>query len=249
MVPAVILAAGLGRRIAALSNGRPKALLEVNSKSLLEREVEAVAGAGFHQVFVVTGYAAEEIRPVLSRLGGAVSLGERWNAEYATTNNIVSLLAAADVLSDGFCLLNSDIVFDPAILDELAGLKAGNWLVVDGEEPLGAEEMKVATDPAGVVTRISKTLDPASSAGEFIGISRFDAPGAATLLRTARRLVAEGRSDVYYEDAIDACAADLGARAMWTRGRRWTEVDDDVDYRRAQQVAAHLDAVPGGPSA
>src|SRR3990172_486252 len=187
MVPAVILAAGLGRRIAALSNGRPKALLELNGRSLLEREVDALQTAGFERVVVVTGYAAESIRPVMAEWRAAMVMSERWNARFATTNNIVSLLAAADVLGDGFCLLNSDIVFDPSILAELATLTAGSWLVIDGDEPLGAEEMKVTLDGDGVVARI-----------------------------------------------------------LWTRGRRWTEIDDDVDYRRAQGVAEGLDASSAG---
>lgn len=242
MVLAVILAAGLGRRIAVLSNGRPKALLEVNGQTLLEREINALEGAGFWRAVVVTGHAAESIRPLLAKSRGEVVLSERWNPDFATTNNIVSLLAAGDVLAEGFCLLNSDIVFDPSILDELASLGEGSWLVVDGDEPLGAEEMKVMADGDGLVTRISKGLDLDASAGEFIGISRFDVRGAATLLATARRLVADGRSDGYYEDAIDACASELEARILWTRGRRWTEIDDDVDYRRAQSVAEGLDA-------
>jgi len=246
MVPAVILAAGLGRRIAALSNGRPKALLELNGRSLLEREVDALQTAGFERVVVVTGYAAESIRPVMAEWRAAMVMSERWNARFATTNNIVSLLAAADVLGDGFCLLNSDIVFDPSILAELATLTAGSWLVIDGDEPLGAEEMKVTLDGDGVVTRISKGLDPGASAGEFIGISRFDPGGATTLLDAARRLVLEGGTGLYYEDAIDACAGELVARVLWTRGRRWTEIDDDVDYRRAQGVAEGLDASSAG---
>ena len=242
MVPAVILAAGLGRRIAALTNGRPKALLEVNGRALVEREMDALAAAGFHRVVLVTGHAPVALRGLLSQGRAGLELVERWNPAFATANNIVSLLNAGDALEGGFCLLNSDIVFHPSILAELATLSEGNWLVVDGDEPLGAEEMKVSLDGHGEITRISKGLEPLAAAGEFIGISRFDARGSAVLTATARRLVGEGGSGLYYEDAIDACLGELVARVLWTRRRPWTEIDDDLDYRRAQGVAQVLDA-------
>lgn len=240
-IPAVILAAGFGRRIAELTNGGPKALLELGGRSLLERELEALAAAGFGRVVVVTGHEAERIRGRLPARLGQLTIEERWNPAFATTNNIVSMLAADDLLAEGFCLLNSDIVFEPSILAEVAGVGPGSWLVVDGDEPLGAEEMKVHLDGTGVVRRISKHLDPATSAGEYIGILRLDDRGARVVLDTARGIVAGGGTNLYYEDAIDAAAEELAARPVWTRLRGWTEIDDAADYRRAVDVAAAID--------
>ena len=242
MVPAVILAAGLGKRLASLTNGGPKALLEVNGRTLLERAIAALGDAGFREVIVVTGHAAERIRPVLAAPPDGMRLVERWNPDYATANNIVSILSAADAVGGGFTLLNCDIAFDASILRDVAGLDGGNWLVVDGDEPLGQEEMKVTLDENGHLARISKLLDPSLAVGEYIGICRFDAAGSATVMASARRLVAEGSTDLYYEDAMDAAAADLAMRASWTQRRLWTEIDDDADYRRALQVTAELDA-------
>jgi choline kinase len=242
LVPAVILAAGLGKRLSSLSNGGPKALLEVNGRTLLDRAIAALQGAGFREVIVVTGHAAERIRPVLAAPPDGMTLIERWNPEYATANNIVSILAAADAVGGGFALLNCDITFDASILRDVAALESGNWLVVDGDEPLGHEEMKVTLDEDGLLTKISKLLDPSDAVGEYIGICRFDAAGTATVMDSARRLVAAGSTDLYYEDAMDAAAADLAMRASWTQQRLWTEIDDDADYRRALLVTADLDA-------
>lgn len=241
MVPALILAAGLGRRLGSLTDGRPKALLDVGGRSLLERSFDALRAAGWSEVIVVTGHGAEHIRSVIGRQPPGIRLSECLNSRYATANNIVSLLTAADRLQDGFCLLNCDITYDPSILLDIAGLAEGSWVVVDGDEPLGAEEMKVALDERGVLTRISKLLDPAASVGEYIGICRFDRPGAATLMASARRLVDSGSTDLYYEDAIDAAAGTLEVRVSWTRGRSWTEIDDEDDYRRALRVVNELD--------
>jgi choline kinase len=243
LVPAVILAAGLGRRIAGRTDGGPKPLLDVGGRTLFDRLLDALESAGFGDAVVVTGHRPEGIRTTIATRPRGLAITEKWNAEYATANNIVSLLSARDAMTDGFCLLNSDIVFDASILADIATLDDGNWLVADGDEPLGDEEMKILVDDAGVVTRISKRLDPAASAGEYIGVCRFDAAGAAALVASAERLVAAGGTQLYYEDAIDAAAGELSVRVCWTRGRAWTEVDDDVDYERAVRVAAQLDAV------
>ena len=243
-VPAVILAAGLGRRIASVTNGGPKALLELNGRTLLDRSIDAIRRARFTEVIVVTGHAAESMRPSLAVHVPGLRVSERWNNEFATGNNIVSMLAAGDLVVDGFCLLNCDITFDPSILQDVADRDAGNWMVIDGDEPLGAEEMKVILDHRGAIARVSKGIDPAIAVGEYIGISRFDAAGAVALLATARRLVSAGARDLYYEDAIDSAALELEVRPVWTRNRPWTEIDDDADYRRAVGVAAMLDADP-----
>jgi choline kinase len=245
LVPAVILAAGLGRRIAQRTNGGPKALLDLRGRSLLERSLDALAAAGFGDVIVVTGHAADVVRPIIAAPRGPLRVTERWNPDYATTNNIVSVLSVADDVTDGFCLLNSDIVFDPSILVDVATLDTGAWLVVDGDEPLGDEEMKVQLDDRGILRRINKSLDPSSSAGEYIGICRFDRPGAAGLMASARRIVEGGETSLYYEDAMDRAAEQLALRPAWTHLRAWTEVDDEADYERALQVADQLDGATG----
>jgi choline kinase len=239
---AIILAAGVGRRLAPLTTDRPKALLELDGGNLLERSIGALARAGFAEAVVVTGHRTDLVEQFVGSRSWALQVACRFNPAFAATNNIVSFLAAADLLSAGFCLLNSDIVFDGAILADLAAEQDGSWLVVDADEPLGDEEMKVELDVDGAIQRISKQLPPEDCAGEYIGIARFDAPGAASVVDAARRLVGEGRTDLYYEDAIDAVAPRVKPRPLATRGRPWTEIDDLDDYRRAMGIAARLEA-------
>ncbi len=241
---AVILAAGVGRRLAPLTDDRPKALVEVEGITFLERALHAVATAGFDRVVIVAGHRAEMIESAVGD-GWPFDVRSVLNPRYATANNIVSFLAVEEDLRDGFCLLNSDIVFDASILRDVASADEGCWLAVDGDEPLGAEEMKVGVDGEGLVRRISKGLPVATSAGEYIGIARFDAAGAAAVIRHAHQLVADGQTDLYYEDAFDRAAAELSIGTISVQGRAWTEVDDLDDFKRAVQVARGLDAREG----
>ena len=239
-LPAVILAAGVGRRLGPLTAARPKALIEIAGTTLLERQLRALEAAGCRDAFVVSGHCAERLRATLESRRGQIRTHEILNPRYATTNNVVSLLAAREVMGSGFCLLNSDIVFDRAILAELWGKAAGSWMVVDTDEPLGAEEMKVQLDAHGCVRRISKQLDPANSVGEYIGLACFDASGARAFVAAAQRLVASGGSDLYYEDAIDREVDRIRIGIVPTRGGAWTEIDDEVDLERADAIGLQL---------
>ncbi|CAN5751375.1 NTP transferase domain-containing protein [soil metagenome] len=238
---AIILAAGQGLRLAPLTSDRPKALVDIHGVSLLERSIRALTTAGFRRAMVVTGYRADAIVDFLLSRKWDVDVSVRFNPQFATSNNIVSLLAVTDVLADGFCLLNSDIIFDAELLVEIAELDVGSWLSVDLRESLDAEDMKIELDDGGAIRRISKELAPATSAGEYIGIARFDAAGAGVVLDAARELVESGGTQLYYEDAFDRAATSLYIRPVQTRGRLWTEVDNLSDRDRAVRIAEELD--------
>ena len=241
---AVILAAGLGRRLGDHTAALPKALIDLHGRTLLERSLTALAAAGFSRAVIVTGHCAETIDAAVAGRDFGLETITRFNPDYATANNIVSFLTVADVVEQGCVLLNSDIVFDASILVDVAAVEAGMWLVVDADEPLGQEEMKVAVDGAGRLTRVNKLLDPAGSVGEYIGITLFDRDGGRKCLDSARRLVAAGEINLYYEHAIDAVANELDAGLIPTRRRLWTEIDDEADYQRGLREAAQLDALP-----
>ncbi len=238
---AVILAAGQGLRLAPLTSDRPKALVDIHGVTLLERSIRALTTAGFARAIVVTGYRADLIVEYLLSRRWDMDVSARFNPRFAASNNIVSLLTVADLLYEGFCLLNSDIVFDPGLLAEIAQLDSDSWLMVDVEGPLDSEDMKVQLDEQGVIRRISKELPLEISAGEFIGIARFDASGAAAVLDAARDLVEGGGTGLYYEDAIARAATGLTIRPVLTRRRLWTEVDDPSDRDRAVRIAERLD--------
>lgn len=238
---AVILAAGQGLRLAPLTSDRPKALVDIHGATLLERSIRALTMAGSSRIVVVTGYRSDLIVEFLLHRSWSVDVSARFNPEFATSNNIVSLLTVEDLLSDGFCLLNSDIVFDAGMLIEIAALDSGSWLSVELDEPLEAEDMKVGLDEQGIIRRISKDLPPETSAGEFIGIARFDAAGARAVVAAARDLVEGGGTELYYEDAFARAATGLSIRPVPTRGRLWTEVDVLSDRDRAVRIAERLD--------
>ena len=161
----LILAAGLGRRLGDRTADRPKALLELRGRTLLERLLTSLAAANVAEAVVVTGHGADRVDAFLADGDFGLKVRTVFNPDYATANNIVSFLSATDAIADGCLLLNSDIVVDPSVIADLAADRLGSWLVVDHDEPLGAEEMKVQLDGAGRIARVNKELPPAECVG------------------------------------------------------------------------------------
>lgn len=234
-MPVVILAAGRGSRLGELTADLPKCMIEVGGRSLLERQIDRVREfRSLSPVVVVTGFAREK---VMSRFGDGIV--ECLNSKWAEANNIVSLATAADAgwLDGGFILFNSDVLFDGGILEALVDFPKPCALVVDDSQPLGEEEMKVVVDASGRIVKIAKSLDPALSTGEYIGMAKFDEAGAAGLKKSLCRLIGQKRTGDWYEAAFQDLFAFVDVYPCSTRGLPWTEVDTPEDLQQARTLA------------
>ena len=117
----VILAAGMAKRLRPLTDTKPKCLLEVGSRTLLQRTVDAMLQAGISELVVVTGYRGEMLRDFLTQHYPQLTIHFIDNTDYANNNNIFSLWMTRPY-TDGhdFLLMDSDILFDPAIAVRMA---------------------------------------------------------------------------------------------------------------------------------
>jgi histidinol-phosphate/aromatic aminotransferase/cobyric acid decarboxylase-like protein/choline kinase len=120
-VKAIVLAAGIGRRMSALAGERHKTLLPIGPTTILGRVVEGLASIGVTDVTVVTGHRDQDVRAFLADRFPARSFRFVHNPRYAETNNIVSLALALEQvpLDDDVALIESDLLFEPAVLRSL----------------------------------------------------------------------------------------------------------------------------------
>ena len=110
MVQAVILAAGLGRRLGPLTRQSTKFMVPINGRPLAAYALEALARAGVSRIVVVVGHGAEEVRSYIGTNYQALPITYIQNDLYADTNNIYSwLLARYELDRDDSLVLESDI--------------------------------------------------------------------------------------------------------------------------------------------
>lgn len=228
MRTAIILAAGRGRRLGALTDERPKCLLQVGPVSLIEHQLQTLRTYGVEPVVVVVGYHAEAVE---ARLEGRATLIR--NPRHAETNSLYSLWLAREHARPGFLLLNADVLFDPEILRRVLDSPHPDALAVERRRRLEPEEMKVELD-ADRIRAMSKKLDPGRAHAENVGVLKFSAEGARVLFRKMEELLAAGAEKEFCPYAFDAIAADYPLSAVPIEGLPWIEIDFAEDLQRAR---------------
>ena len=235
----IILAAGRGSRLNGTAQGVPKCLVSLGGATLIERQIDALRGAGIDEIAAVVGCDSDRVRRLC---GHDISYVE--NSRYAQTNSLYSLWMARPLLFGGFVVLNCDVLFHPVLLHDLLSSRHEDALLLSyrqaDDAAFGEEEMKVRVR-CGRVVSMSKTMDPADADGENLGIVKFGPDGAARLVEIMSRRIARGGLREWAPHAFDEFAQVRPLHALGTRGFPWTEIDFPEDYARA--VAEVLPAI------
>ena len=199
----VILAAGMAKRLRPLTDKKPKCLLEVGGKTLLQRTVDAMISAGVKEFVVVTGYRENMIREFLTIRYPQSTINFIDNPDYEHNNNIFSLwLAMQQLHGSEVLLMDSDILCDPEAVRRVAR-KTVPALAMQQHE-LGEEEMKIVVDAEGRITEISKTCSPVDAIGESVGIEKMTAEYTEAIYQELRKMILdEGLIDIFYERAFE----------------------------------------------
>jgi choline kinase len=199
----VILAAGMAKRLRPLTDKKPKCLLEVGGKTLLQRTVDAMISAGVKEFVVVTGYRENMIREFLTIRYPQSTINFIDNPDYEHNNNIFSLwLAMQQLHGSEVLLMDSDILCDPEAVRRVAR-KTVPALAMQQHE-LGEEEMKIVVDAEGRITEISKTCSPVDAIGESVGIEKMTAEYTEAIYQELRKMILdEGLIDIFFERAFE----------------------------------------------
>jgi choline kinase len=232
-VKAIILAAGRGSRMKSLTDERPKCMVELRGKTLLEWQLAALRDAGISEIAIVTGYKRE----LLAEQG----LIEFHNPRWAQTNMVSSLACAQAWLQDEPCIVSySDIFYSPAAVQSLMTCKASlavtydpNWLALwterFGDPLLDAETFRLnADDTLAEIGNKPRSVDDVQ--GQYMGLLRFTPEGWAEVVRLRSVLTPEQSDKVHMtntlQQVIDAGRVPIQAVAY---SGEWGEVDSAED--------------------
>jgi choline kinase len=245
----IIVAAGMGRRLSPYTDDRPKTLVEINGRSILQRQVDAYRAAGVGEINIVRGYMKEKL----------VVDGARYfeNDDFRSNNILSSLFYAEPAMEGGFLFSYSDIVFRPEVVRTVIDTEGDYALVIDrrwheayvGRQHHPVEEGEVARVDDGRVTLVGKkTMPPEEATGEFIGLARFSARAAEAMRERfhARRRELAGQpygrapkfEAAYLTDLLnDLIDSGEVMRPAFIDGG-WREIDTVEDLERAKAVVS-----------
>lgn len=240
---AVILAAGQGTRLRPLTNDKPKCLVEVAGKPLLEHQLAVMHACGLRDIHIVGGYRADQLdRPELTL---------HINARFAETNMVATLFAAETIMANESDLIIAygDIVYEPDVLRKLMACDAPVALAVDLEwhrywaarmdDPLSDAETLKLTDQNRIIElgKKPKSLDDVQ--GQYTGLIKIRADHVRKLSEIWRGLDTVGPYDGKDRDNMFMTSflqhlIDSGwdTRAVFIENG-WAEVDCQADLEVA----------------
>ena len=225
---AIIVAAGMGKRLEPLTKNTPKPLLRIKDGTILEHQLQNLKSCGITDTVIVVGYLAERIKQV-----GGPNIKYIFNPDYETTNSLVSLWYAREEMNNDFIYLHADVIFHPEILQELLKVQDDICLSVE-KKKCRPEDMKVKVKN-GLITEINKTMTLSDAYGEFIGIAKFSSAGALALRGALDTLVINSDPMFWFESSIQ-WLADKGYQVhkLDTEDKPWIEIDFPEDLDKAR---------------
>ncbi len=229
---AIVLAAGVGKRFKEVTDQRPKGLIEIQGKTLLERTLSALSAAGVVEAVVVIGYRGEMIEQQIGPTCAGVQVRYVFNARY-DKGAILSLWSARAEFDDDLLIMDADVLFPVALIDRLVRSPHANCFLLDASTVNTGEEQMLLTRGGRVLDIVRGGCGDFELIGESVGflkVSRDDAPLLRTILDD---LIAQGRDTIEHEEAFPLFLAQRVVGFERVDDLPWTEIDFPADLERA----------------
>lgn len=249
----IILAAGQGTRLRPLTDDKPKCLVEVNGRSILERQLDTMRLCGIQDadITIVAGYRGD----VLQHRFAKTQISILVNEDFETTNMVYSLMCARKLMETQEDILISygDIIYNEAVLKRILASDASASVIVDDgwysywsercENPLDDAET-LMFDGEDYLTEIGqKTTELEKVQSQYIGLMRFKGEGLKAMLNLAeeaRKRSAEGTAlwrttrtyqKMYMTDLLQGLIDEGNKLKALHIERGWFEIDDCEDLK------------------
>ena len=172
---AVICAAGDGERLRPFTSDRPKCLVKIGDKTILEYMLDNLLSCGIKETVIIAGYNSQKFDEMMGKRYKNCRIKYYVNKDYAKTDNMYSLWMARKEISDGVILMNSDLVFDTGVLKRLVQSNFKDALAVDKNAKFEQGSMRVKSVNGKLVGMIRNLK---KNNGRAVGIYKFSAEGA-----------------------------------------------------------------------
>jgi len=233
---AIILAAGIGKRLQEQGKQMPKCFGKVGGKRLVDRHLERLAQCGIKEACFVVGYMADEVRAHLAGNESGVKISFIENTDYLK-GNILSAYAARDLFDEPFIMMDADVAYPAELFAKLVNSPHADCLLLDENFDNDDEEMKLGADADGRVWEICRRLAKTWPAqGEGVGFFKCSPATGAIFREMLGRVIAAGGEKLEYEEVLDMVMKLAPIRFEFVGGLPWTEIDFPEDLEKANRL-------------
>jgi choline kinase len=234
----LVLAAGVGKRLAPLTDERPKGLIELGGRSILVRLLDGLHAAGVDETALVVGYRQEMIRGALGSSHRGMPLRYLENPAYTRGPRLSLWTGRAELERDDVVLADGDVLFAPALLERVVRTPAANVFLAEPEFADTGEEIVLygaGERVVGIRRGVSgPPAAPYDSKAEWVGFAKIGRAAGAALARILEDYIRRGQTEGDYEAALDALLPQHPFAACPTEGLPWIEIDFPQDLQAAE---------------
>ena len=230
----IMLAAGVGKRMSAVTDIIPKCLIKIGEKTLLERHLEIISLLGIKDIIFVVGHFKEKIKEIVEKDNNRFTIKYIENKQY-TKGSILSLWYARDELNDDVLIMDADVLYHDKLLRKLAESKNRNCFLLDKSSEYAGEEMMLFVKDTKVIG-ISKVYSyDCDFNGEGVGFFKLSSNDCHKLKNILEGFEQAGKINVEYEDSLHELLSQCTVGFESVNGLPWIEIDFEEDIERARR--------------
>ena len=217
-----------------ITGQRPKCLIEIGGKTLLDRYLESLKESSITEVTFVLGHLKEMILPRLKEAENTFKTHYIYNENY-TRGSITSLWEARERLQGDVLIMDADVLFHPTLLKRLLESPKKSCFLLEEDFTDTGEEMKLFVQGERVTAISKKNVLKTPLVGEGVGFLKLAGEHCPQLRNTLEDFIREGRLDAEYEEALDRLLSCCEVGYESVDGLPWIEIDFEEDIRRAER--------------
>lgn len=245
---AIILAAGMGKRLKSLTEDKTKCMVSVNGITLIERMLGQLDDVNLDKIVMVVGYKSEKLIRFVSQLDIKTPIEFIHNNNYDKTNNIYSLFLAKHHLESSDCLiLESDLIFDDGILEDLINDKRPNLALVDKFESWMDGTVVTIDDDDNIINFYSKdqfSFEDIKNYFKTVNIYKFSSDFSNHYyIPFLEAYIKSLGFNEYYEQVLKVISnlSDGDIKVKKLNGEHWYEIDNVQDLNIAESIFSVYD--------
>lgn len=245
----LILAAGSSRRLAHLTQNKPKSFLDINGKRIIEHSLDLLNERGFKKVTFVVGYLRDLFMEGLGNQYKNLSINYVISEHYDTTEHGWSLYLTKDEWKKErkpVLFIDADMIYNPKLLDQVLSHNKENVSMVDNVGYKSKEnEEELVFGEGGVITSFKRAIGKkeyeleSEVIGEFVGINKFSSEFMGRLYDYMDGFFAKNGPKYKYERIFHNFISDTKAKINYinSEGLEWVNINAEGDYKKAKQMS------------
>ena len=228
---AIILASGIGKRLRPLTNDKPKSLLNINHRTILEYQLDILADCGIKHVVLTTGPFEHQVKNLLNGKYSDLTIDCVNNPKYDSTNYIYSLWLTKDFIDEDIILVHGDLIFPADLFKKMIDVKENvvlvNRIVKPPEKDFKAviendRVMKIGVDFFGENTFFCLPLYKFSKKDFLIWMNEIE------------KEIKKGNLNIYAEDVLNKISKDIMVKPLYFSNEFCMEIDTKEDLNKAR---------------